>query len=602
VKRLFLILFVCSCLFSTLFPIIGNELFMRNFLSCSYSLHILTLALIFITFLSFILERQKSPPPLDGILAVYLLWGCYIFFHNIFVISSEVYYQTYLLVGIAAFLCLNMLIKRGSLRAETLYLPIVITGIIEAVVVLLQALHISSSNTTFFLVTGTGNNPNIAAMIMCLSVPASVAWIKTKEKTAVYILKGLILLLLVAAILITRCRSAVLGLLVVLPFLFIRFRQLIPGKRSPLWVVVVPVLLLIFFLVINQQKLASSSGRLTIWKLSTQLIADKPITGYGYGYFEKNYNLHQAGYFNSGNGSEQEVMTAAYTGMAYNDVIEQTVMGGVVGGLLFLLCLLLPIWKGWKNRSDLTLPLSGVVIFTLMSQFNFTISHPILFLFFLLYVTVINGHNSVAVTSNVYSEIEKKGNWLNTKLNIVIVILAACIVFFSLPKYRAQLELTRADVLLKKGQYTQAGYLLRDIEPRIATSEAFYAVKANYLLSRGDVLGALSALQKRLQFTLNPRLLLDMAQLAFIQKEYALATSSLQTAAGIEPHKFRPKVMLMALYYRLGDANKAKQMATTIIRLKPKIDSREVHLYKKQAEVILAGKPVAVSDYLTINQ
>jgi len=90
--------------------------------------------------------------------------------------------------------------------------------------------------------------------------------------------------------------------------------------------------------------------------------------------------------------------------------------------------------------------------------------------------------------------------------------------------------------------------------------------------------------------------------LAFIQKEYALATSSLQTAAGIEPHKFRPKVMLMALYYRLGDANKAKQMATTIIRLKPKIDSREVHLYKKQAEVILAGKPVAVSDYLTINQ
>ena len=33
-----------------------------------------------------------------------------------------------------------------------------------------------------------------------------------------------------------------------------------------------------------------------IWKLSTEMMAGKP-SGYGYGLFEKNYNLRQADYF-----------------------------------------------------------------------------------------------------------------------------------------------------------------------------------------------------------------------------------------------------------------------------------------------------------------
>ena len=58
--------------------------------------------------------------------------------------------------------------------------------------------------------------------------------------------------------------------------------------------------------------------------------------------------------------------------------------------------------------------------------------------------------------------------------------------------------------------------------------------------------------------------------------------------------------MLMALYLRMGDAKKAKEMAKSISQLKPKINSQEVQTYKNQAEAILTEKPVAVTDHLTI--
>ena len=40
----------------------------------------------------------------------------------------------------------------------------------------------------------------------------------------------------------------------------------------------------------------SADGRLLIWKLSAEMIVANPA-GYGYGLFEKNYNLYQADHF-----------------------------------------------------------------------------------------------------------------------------------------------------------------------------------------------------------------------------------------------------------------------------------------------------------------
>lgn len=57
-------------------------------------------------------------------------------------------------------------------------------------------------------------------------------------------------------------------------------------------------------------KKASADGRKLIWKLSAQMIPEKPLTGYGYGFFEKEYNLHQANYIKIGKASPEELINA----------------------------------------------------------------------------------------------------------------------------------------------------------------------------------------------------------------------------------------------------------------------------------------------------
>lgn len=84
-----------------------------------------------------------------------------------------------------------------------------------------------------------------------------------------------------------------------------------------------------------QIKNNSADGRLLIWKLSTKMIAENPFKGYGYGLFERNYNLKQASYFANQTSSNTERRNASFVAMAYNDYLEQTIEGGILGLLFY---------------------------------------------------------------------------------------------------------------------------------------------------------------------------------------------------------------------------------------------------------------------------
>src|SRR5205085_12006605 len=82
-------------------------------------------------------------------------------------------------------------------------------------------------------------------------------------------------------------------------------------------------------------KKVSAESRLLVWKVALQLFSDRPATGYGYGTFEKYYNLHQAAYFQTGSASEKEIKNASYVRTGYNEFFENCVEGGIVGVTLF---------------------------------------------------------------------------------------------------------------------------------------------------------------------------------------------------------------------------------------------------------------------------
>ena len=73
--------------------------------------------------------------------------------------------------------------------------------------------------------------------------------------------------------------------------------------------------------------------------------------GYGYGLFDKNYNIAQEEYFSSKtNTTFEERKNARHVITGYNDYIEQSIEGGIAGGLFITAFYALFILTSIRNK------------------------------------------------------------------------------------------------------------------------------------------------------------------------------------------------------------------------------------------------------------
>ena len=491
------------------------------------------------------------------------------------------YFCTYLYVNCIIAFSLILLIRRDLLTPIFLYIPIAFLGLSESIVSLLQYAHIISSQSSNFEVTGTLDNPNITAMVLCLSIPALIEIIRMTKKMYGY-LCGFILVITGVSLLILQCRTAIVGVAVVVILYVFNSSKTIKLQQLK-YIKTISFCFLIFlsnaFFFIQHQKQASSDGRLTIWKISAEMISKKPISGYGYGLFQREYNLQQADYFNRELRPEQERMNAGFTGMAYNEYIEQTVMGGLLGGLLFTAMILSLLVAGWKNRNTTLAPFIGVAAFAAMSLFNFTINSPMLLFTFMIYASVLLVQTSADSMTKTYI-IPKKVTLLCTSIGIVFIVL-------SIQKYNAQQELKVAKQMLQNGEINAAGVILDEIEPDISTSEAYYRTRTSYYLCHNDYDKALASTVQALSYASYPFLVMNAAELSVKLGKLDDVERYCKVASGIEPHVFRPRVMQMEMYVQTGQQLKANLIANDILTMKPKFMTEKVKIYKQLALRVL---------------
>ena len=67
------------------------------------------------------------------------------------------------------------------------------------------------------------------------------------------------------------------------------------------------------------------------------------------------------------------------------------------------------------------------------------------------------------------------------------------------------------------------------------------------------------------------------------------AETNYKLSLNIQPSRFAPRYALMLLYLHLGDKEKSIDMAKGIVQLRPKVPSKEVEFYKKEAEKVLGS-------------
>jgi len=565
---------------------INTKSFIYPFLSYAYYLH-LFLIIISVFVLTGLIFKQNEALHIPISLLAWSLWGLYIFLYWIFALNVESYYITYLLtmlyIGSALYACLKLQLVRSSY----LLISLAFMAVIVATVSLLQTIGISHSTTPYFKASGLTDNPNIAAMYIALSIPACIKC--TGYWSVKY--KFLIIpswMLIATALVVLQCRSALIGAGIGLTVYAVagcklRFSTLRLGYKIFAILASVVAIIVVFF--IHQHKQASADGRMTIWHISGKMVADKPFFGHGYGLFEREYNLYQAIYFNQTLRPEHERMNAGFTAMAYNEYIEQTVMGGLVGGMLFVGVLLVLIVSGWRNRTQVLFALAGMSVFAGISFMNFTIQSPVLFFTAMVYATIIiaEDKSTLFIRSKIF---------ISKKVQLVFIFSGLFFGIVGLQKYNAQKKLKIAINCMTKGDILQAKQLIEDIEPDISTSEAFYRTKSELLFETSRPTEAVQALKQASLFSSNPAILLRTGLLSEKAGDYASAERYFRLASGVEPHKFLPRVLLMHLYAQTRNRKKKENTAHEILALTPKIPSNDVTAYKREAGMILNGQPV----------
>lgn len=321
-------------------------------------------------------------------------------------------------------------------------------------------------------------------------------------------------------------------------------------------------------------KQGSSNGRLFIWKTSLGMIYERPV-GYGYGLFERNFNLRQASLYNLGLMSEKEAGNANFISVAYNDLLEHGVEGGVIGGLFFGLFLILTMLKSyWNHDKEVFIMFLSL---TVMSMTNYvTDAIPVWVLLMVVYAKIAsNTGREHYVTHN------------HNSVAILILLLSIYLCCKELSFTKAQFELAQYDKSADDNSIPIATGRLDKMQNTIGTSEAFYKKRAVANMKSGNFSKALADLNAARRFTSSPDVYYLLHICYMKLGDVANGLESLETLSGILPHTLRPKLLLMRCHADGGYMTSALADARRILEMDIKAESKEAYAIKKQARDFL---------------
>ena len=155
------------------------------------------------------------------------------------------------------------------------------------------------SNHLNFTLTGSFDNPAGFAASLAIGFPINLLLLLKVRNIERYFI-GVGVLIIAIAVFLSGSRTGLLAILISsLSFFFIEFktfRNIQKLKYFKLLSVFILVISVAGSLLLHRQKQQSANGRLLIWKVSCEMIKDKPVFGHGYGAFKAKYMDYQADY------------------------------------------------------------------------------------------------------------------------------------------------------------------------------------------------------------------------------------------------------------------------------------------------------------------
>lgn len=474
----------------------SNTLFVNSAFNAYYA--ILFSAILLIVPFCFKCIRQKSFPRIDNIVLTFSLMILFLCIHKLF-LSSEIYYYTswlsaYLLFVGSRHYLRNQMIKQDLNRIYVIFCWV------ECIFSLLQFLGIMKSLSVDFKVTGTFENPNVTAIIISLGLPLVINRISLERKTWWLFMP---LFLMVITIILLGCRTALLILAIsfvlkLQPWIMRKFSK-VDRNRKIISVCLVFAFFLVCGISLFRMKEKSSQGRLFIAKQTCNLIVQNPLTGIGYGLFEKEYNLFQASQLQNGTYSPREKANVRWVFTAYNEFLEQWAQGGLFGFALFS-CLVFCIVRSsflqgnYKARS---FAISLIVIMV----FNFWVQAYPIFL-----ISIIGIANLSSSTTE-----EKRINQLSRAIvicSIIIAFIGFC--HYSVTTIYGQYNLQQW-MIAKRAHKHPLIEDLQKLKPYIGTSSNYYTQLGYAQIKAKKIDEAIITFEEARCFTSNPSIYIGLS-------------------------------------------------------------------------------------------
>lgn len=327
---------------------------------------------------------------------LYIIFGGVFFTSEKFVNvtnTPEFYFiLSFLLVAIIIVAISRKYIKLGTLKNRTIHWEIFVVCILQACYGLCQHIGWFPSNYSNFVITGSFDNPAGFAAVLAIGFPIGL-FLVTKTKIVERYLVSAILVVIAIAVFLSGSRTGMLAI-IVSSVVFLLLKSNIMSKLQQYgYYKLLAILIIACFIagtsILYHQKKDSADGRFLIWKVSTEMIKDRPIWGHGYEAFQAKYMDYQTEYFKNNPDSEFELL-ADNVKHPFNEFIKIAVEFGVTGLLITLIVIGFILWKTIKSGNKYkSLVLSGMTAFLVFACFSYPLQYVAVWLLLAFYLSIL---------------------------------------------------------------------------------------------------------------------------------------------------------------------------------------------------------------------
>ena len=434
---------------------------------------------------------------------------------------------------------------------------IILSGLLQAVFPFLQLLGVIHPLNPNFIATGLFLNPNYTAIYITISLVLVVGRIISNDRRG---LNCLFCLILSGAILILRCRGALLAIvssLIIFALYSDRFKRLsLNAKRFSLTFLSIVFVGVAFALYHFGSK--SADSRILIWRASSEIVKENPWFGAGGESFKTKYMFAQAEYLANNPQSKYRVI-ADNNYQSYNEFVRVLCEQGLIG-LFVMITLVVILFKQSKRVVDRALIVSIVVSSCFIYTFDIL---PYLFLLPLI----------ISRTENETDKVLNNRYYRSATISLSVVLFLITII--SHIGYSKSINSLRSGkMILERSMEYEIVCKDKDLARYYANvSKSVNSTDYNMRLFERIITKNISTSE----------MVCDFATMHYSVGNKELAEKYYRYSVDMIPGKIRAKEKLLDFYINTKQSQKAKDVAEEILNSEYKIVGSKVLSVKEKA-------------------